>query len=185
MRTRVGARHPTCLAYRLPVAAAVTAATVVATSAPAGKPTVICEKGAARHPDSQMYRDTTTAAAAAAVSSSSAASAAPAAATGASGGAAAVVAVAGDGDESGASSREVALAAQLLDVQRRARGEHDYWKKRVDEMKGAVVVYRKRAEDVERNLELAMVSRVNQTLFTHLYIFYLGYVGRAASGTAS
>ena len=138
MRVRGGARHPTCLAYRLPVAAAVTAATVVAASAPAGESAVTCEKGAVQHTDSQMYRNT---------ASSSSSSAAAAAAV--------------DGDESGAISRELALAAQLLDVRRRARNEHDYWKKRVDEMRGAVVAYQQRAEDVEKNLKLATVSRVN------------------------
>ena len=119
---------------------------MVATSSPAGKPTVTCEKGAVRHPDSQMYRNTTTAAAAAAD------------------------AAVGD-DELDASAREDALAAQLLDVRRRARNEHDYWKKRVDEMKGAVVVYRQRAEDAEKNLKLVMVSPVSYSVVYSRYLF--------------
>lgn len=134
MRVRVrggtGVRHPTCRAYRLPASATGMAAAVVAVSAPARKTGAeMREKTAVRHPDRHIFPKVTAAAAAAAV------------------------------EEVGARPREVALTEQLQDVRRKARNEHELWRKRVDEMKGAVVAYRRRAEEADRNLKLVMVSR--------------------------
>lgn len=58
-----------------------------------------------------------------------------------------------------ASEREAALAAQLLDVRRRARNEHDYAMKRIRESAADAVAHGQRADEAERGLTLIRVSR--------------------------
>lgn len=70
-----------------------------------------------------------------------------------------------------ASAGEAALAAQLLDVQTKARTEHAHAMRLMEDMETNVLAYRQRAEAAERDLVIVRVSRRFNTIISFFRIY--------------